>query len=137
LAIVIDPPAGLVGAPGVVGVGIDVVDVARFGRALDRTPRFAGRVFTDTELAAGRSGSGDASLAARFAAKESVLKALGLGIFAVPLRDIEVTGGGDHAPTLVLHGVALAAAAERGIGRWMLSLSHDGAVAAAIAVGLR
>lgn len=128
----IDVPEGLADHPAVVGVGIDVVDVGRMATALERTAGFATRVFTDDE----RSHPGVASLAARFAAKEAVLKALGAGIFDLPLRDIEITGGGDEPPGIVLHDSAALAAESRGVGRWLVSLTHDGGVAAAVAVAL-
>lgn len=129
----IDPPDGLRTLGGVVGVGIDVVEVARIERAILRTERFAQRVFTATERSAADRG-GTSSLAARFAAKEAVLKSLGLGVFEVPLRDIEVTGGGDEPPSIRLHGEASQRAIDAGVSRWLVSLSHDGGVAAAIVV---
>jgi holo-[acyl-carrier protein] synthase len=121
----------------VVGVGVDVVEVRRMAGALERTPGFADRCFTEAEQAACRlRADAAASFAARFAAKEAVLKALGLGIFAVPLVDIEVVGGADVAPSLVVSGRAAAAASAAGVQRWLVSLSHDGGVAAAVAVAL-
>lgn len=132
----IESPPGLASVPGVVGVGIDVVDLDRFRSALARTPRFAQRVFTAGELRVDGQPRGAASLAARFAAKEAVLKALRLGIFDVALHDIEVTGGRDEPPGLLLHSTAAAAAAGVGVGRWLLSVTHDGGVAAAVAVGM-
>jgi holo-[acyl-carrier protein] synthase len=135
---VIEPPEGLDAAPGVVGIGVDVVEVRRMARALERTTRFADRCFTPAEQATCRARSEPAaSFAARFAAKEAVLKALGLGLFSVPLVDIEVVGGADAAPAIALSGRAADAAAAAGAGRWLLSLSHDGGVAAAVAVALR
>lgn len=132
----IEPPAELGHQPGVVGVGIDVVDVERMRLALGRTERFGTRYFTESELARARPEDPAPSLAARFAAKEAVLKALGLGIFDLPLREIEVTGGGDTPPAIRLHAGAAQAAADRGVGRWFLSLTHDGGVAAAVVVAV-
>ena len=128
-----DLALGETGIVGVVGVGIDVVDIERVRRALARTPRFEHRVFTAAEIEHCRSGPDpESSFAARFAAKEAVLKALGLGIFAAPLNRIEVVGGGDAAPELVVDLGPTSAC----VARWLLSLSHDGGVAAAVAVAV-
>ncbi len=124
----------------IVGVGVDAVDVARFRRVLDRRPRFAARCFTASEQS-DATGSADVtqSLAARFAAKEAVMKALGTGIGAFALTDVEVrrtTGGGAtrNAPFLVLHGTAAELAGARGAGRLHLSLTHTDGVAIAFVV---
>lgn len=133
----IDVPHGLGAVPGVVGVGIDVVDVARMATALERTRGFAARYFTEAERATCTTRPDPAaSFAARFAVKEAVLKALGLGIFDVPLVGIELVGGGVAAPSVRLAGPAARRAAEAGALRWLVSVSHDGGVAAAVAVGL-
>ena len=71
-------------------------------------------------------------LSTRFAAKEAVWKALGVGLGAVALHDVEVVGGGDRAPGLSLHGKAAALAASAGVGRWHVSLSHADRVAMAV-----
>jgi holo-[acyl-carrier protein] synthase len=86
----------------ILGVGVDAVPVARMRRALERTPRFAERVFTPQELrtAAGRA-SRDASLAARFAAKEAARKALGT---VIAWRDVEVVSSDDRVPKLRVSG---------------------------------
>ncbi len=125
---------------GIVGVGVDAVDVARFRRLLDRRPRLATRCFTETEQS-DASGSADVaqSLAARFAAKEAVMKALGTGIGAFALTDVEVrrtpgTGATRNAPFLVLHGTAAELAGAHGAGRFHLSLSHTDDVAIAFVV---
>jgi holo-[acyl-carrier protein] synthase len=121
----------------VVGIGIDVVEVRRMARALERTAGFADRCFTAGEQGTCRARPDPAaSFAARFAAKEAVLKALGLGLFAVPLGEIEVVGGGDEPPSLRLSGRAAGEASAAGVGRWLLSVSHDGGVAAAVAVAV-
>ena len=84
------------------GVGIDAVPVARMRLALERTPRLADRVFTPQELeTAARRASRDASLAARFAAKEACRKALGA---TIAWRDVEVIAGHDRAPSLRVVG---------------------------------
>ena len=124
----------------VVGVGVDAVDVARFRRVLDRRPRVASRCFTTTEQL-DASGSTDAvqSLAARFAAKEAVMKALGSGLGAFAWRDVEVrrttgTGATRNAPYLVLHGAASELASARGAANFHLSLTHTDGVAIAFVV---
>lgn len=124
----------------VVGVGVDAVDVARFRRVLARRPGVAGRVFTDAERA-DAAGGGDPveRLAARFCAKEAALKALGRGIGAFALREVEVVrhpgpGPGRGAPTLRLGPAAAAVAAGRSVGRWHVSLTHTATVAMAVVV---
>jgi len=124
----------------IVGVGVDAVDVARFRRVLDRRPSFAARCFTSSEQS-DATGSADVaqSLAARFAAKEAVMKALGTGIGAFALTDVEVrrtTGRGAtrNAPFLVLHGTAAELAGAQGAGQFHLSLTHTDGVAIAFVV---
>ena len=127
-------------AGAIVGVGVDAVDVARFRRVLHRRPRLAARCFTESERS-DATGSADMvqSLAARFAAKEAVMKALGTGIGGFALTDVEVcrTGGRGatrHAPSLRLHGTAAALAGAQGAGTFHLSLTHTDAVAIAFVV---
>jgi len=113
----------------IVGVGIDVVQIARIERALARTPGLADRLFTDGERALPRA----ESLAARFAAKEAVAKALGAP-GGLRWRDAEVVNDPGGRPRLVLHGGVAEEAAAQGISTWHLSLSHDGGVATAVVV---
>ena len=110
-------------------MGIDVVEVQRIERALARTPTLAARLFTAGERTSGRV----ESLAARFAAKEAVAKALGApgGLRWV---DAEVVNDPSGRPRLVLHGGVAEEAAAQGISTWHLSLSHDGGVATAVAI---
>jgi holo-[acyl-carrier protein] synthase len=112
------------------GVGIDLIDVARFERVLERRPRLAERVFTDAEreYAAGRARPG-MHLAARFCAKEAVAKALGLTAWT--FRDVEVVATA-AAPEVRLSGAVAARAAEVG-GEVAISLTHTDDVAAAVA----
>lgn len=110
------------------GVGVDVVDVARLRRVLARTPRLAERLFTD-----GERHRPVESLAARFAAKEAVAKALGAP-GGLRWRDAEVCAGERGRPVLALHGGVAAEAAAQGIRVWHLSLSHDGGIATAVVV---
>jgi holo-[acyl-carrier protein] synthase len=115
----------------IVGVGIDVVDIARFGAELDRAPRLRERLFTPTERDLPL-----ASLAARFAAKEAVAKALG----APPgMRWVDATVvRGDHgAPSLHVEGTVLARADELGVSRFHLSMSHDAGIASAVVIAER
>jgi holo-[acyl-carrier protein] synthase len=112
-------------------VGIDLLEIDRLERALERTPRLAERLFTDAEreYAAGRGRPGE-HLAARFCAKEAVAKALDLTSWN--FRDVEVLGTGGP-PELRLHGAAAARAAELGV-RVEISLTHTRRDAAAVAV---
>ena len=130
--------------PGtVVGIGVDAVDVVRFRRILARRPGFAARFFTDIERAdAGRSPDPTESLAARFAAKEAVMKALGTGLGGFALTEVEVRRGDGPgatagAPSLVLHGEAAALASRCEAGRFHLSLTHTAEVAVAFVVAER
>ncbi len=120
----------------VVGVGIDLCEVERMRRVLERTPTFADRVFTagEREVCDRRPRGAAEGYAARFAAKEAVLKALGAGLGACALRDIEVVRGPSGAPSLALHGSASTLAADRGVTMWHVSLTHTAAVAAAMVV---
>ncbi|HTL24241.1 MAG TPA: holo-ACP synthase [Mycobacteriales bacterium] len=112
----------------IVGVGVDVVEVARLGRSLERTPALMDRLFTTAEQGVEKL----ESLAARFAAKEAVAKVLGApGLAWVEAEVVRLENG---APLLVLHGDALAHAQAMGIARWHLSLSHDGGFATAFVV---
>ncbi len=116
--------------------GVDLVSIPRFGQALERHgERLLARLFTPGELAC--CGGQVASLAARFAAKEAVAKALGTGIGAIRWRDIEVLHEENGAPALHLHGQAAAQADALGLRLWSISLSHtrDYAVALVVALG--
>ncbi|HEV7706748.1 MAG TPA: holo-ACP synthase [Asanoa sp.] len=118
----------------IVAVGIDVVLVERFTGALARTPLLGDRLFTEAERLTG-SGNPRApeSLAARFAAKEAVAKALGAPA-GLHWHDCEVVTDPDGRPWLTVSGTVAAAATERGVNRWHLSLSHDGGIASAMVV---
>jgi holo-[acyl-carrier protein] synthase len=117
------------------GIGTDVVTVGRIQTILARTPAFAGEVFTDRERSTCRARREPArAFAARFAAKESFLKALGLGLWdGVSLRDIEVQEE-EGRPRLCLGPSAQAALARAGGGAPRLSLSTAGDVAMALVV---
>jgi holo-[acyl-carrier protein] synthase len=110
-----------------VHVGIDLIEIDRVERALERRPRLAERLFTEGELAYARERARPARhLAARFAAKEAVIKALGQG---VPPREIEVVAG--EPPRLELHGRAAEVAGDAEIA---ISLTHSRESAAAVAI---
>ena len=118
----------------IVSVGMDVVLVERFVRALERTPQLADRLFTDGERHTTSGNPRPAeSLAARFAAKEAVAKALGAPS-GLRWHDCEVVSDAAGRPWLTMSGTVAAAAAECGITRWHLSLSHDGGIASAMVV---
>lgn len=122
-----------------VGLGVDIVEIERMRRILDRTPSFAHKVFTEAEQAyCNRKASPATHYAARFAAKEAVCKALGTGILAsgIGLQDVEVTLDSRGKPQVALHGAAAEIAQEQGVLDVPLSLSytHDVAVANAVAI---
>jgi holo-[acyl-carrier protein] synthase len=120
---------------GVVGVGIDAVDLLRFARVLGRRASLADRLFTPGELAYARSAVDPVPrLSTRFAAKEAVMKALGVGLGAFSFHDVEVVRIGLDAPGLVLTDAAEALAVRSGVSRWHLSLSHTSEVAVALVV---
>jgi holo-[acyl-carrier protein] synthase len=121
----------LVASAAVSGVGVDLLEVARLERALERRPRLAERLFTEAErgYAAARARP-TMHLAARFCAKEAVAKALGLTAWS--FRDVEVIAT-EAAPEVRLTGRAAARAAELGVSA-SVSLTHTAGLAAAIAV---
>ncbi|MFZ2016986.1 MAG: holo-ACP synthase [Nocardioides sp.] len=112
----------------IVGVGIDVVDISRFENSLRRTPGLASRLFTPAE-----TGRPPASLAARFAAKEALAKALG-GPGNMAWHDAEVVSELSGRPMFTLRGTVAAEAAAIGAVHVHLSLSHDAGIASAVVV---
>jgi len=112
----------------VVGVGIDVVDVERFGESLERTPGLRERLFTP-----GERGHRLASLAARFAAKEAMAKALGAPT-GMAWHDAEVVREQSGRPLMTIAGTVRARADELGVSSVHLSLSHDAGIASAVVV---
>lgn len=119
-----------------IGVGIDVVDIERFRVALTRTPTMRARVFTQVELDyVAPKLDPVPSLAARFAAREAVMKAMGVGLGAFGFHDVWVeVDSSSGAPHLQVRGAAEELAAGRGVVSWHLSLAHDGGVATAMVV---
>ena len=118
-----------------IGIGVDVVEIDRFRLALSRTPSMRSRLFVPTELDyVAPKADPVPSLAARFAAREAVMKALGLGLGAFGFHDAWVEVEASGAPRLVVTSRARELAVDRGVVRWHLSLSHDGPVAVAMVV---
>ena len=114
--------------------GIDIVELDRVTRVLERHPeRFLARVFTPAEVAHCRGRIPE--LAARFAAKEATMKALGTGVRGVSWRDIDVLPNRRGKPLLLLHGTAAARAARIGLADVDVTLTHAREYAAAIVVG--
>lgn len=123
--------------PGIVGVGIDLVDVDRFRTSLQRTPSMRERMFTPGERAYAESANDPAErYAARFAAKEAVMKALGVGLGAFGFHDVEVQREDGGRPSLVVIGAAELLAVERGVIAWQLSLTHTTLSAGAVVVAV-
>ncbi|WP_328319131.1 holo-ACP synthase [Streptomyces sp. NBC_00388] len=118
----------------IVGVGIDVAEIERFAAALERTPEMAQRLFVPDELLLPGGGRrGIASLAARFAAKEALAKALGAPR-GLRWTDAEVYVEDGGRPRLRVTGTVAARAAELGVRSWHVSLSHDAGVASAVVI---
>ena len=118
----------------IIGIGADVVSVPRFSESLVRSPGLRRRLFTAAELVNDAGGARtDTSLAARFAAKEAVAKALGVPP-GLAWHDCEVVADGVGRPWLRVSGTVASAATAQGIERWHLSLSHEGDLAVAYVV---
>ncbi|MEX8059069.1 holo-ACP synthase [Microbacterium sp. 16-032] len=112
----------------IVGIGVDLVDVPRFEEHLERTPRLLPRLFSASERVLKPR-----SLAARYAAKEALIKALG-GSDGVHWTDIEVTSEASGRPVFSLSGETAATVAARGITALHLSMSHDAGLATAYVI---
>lgn len=120
-----------------IGIGVDLCEVDRMRAALARTPTLRARVFTPEEQAyCDRRRDPTERYAARFAAKEAVMKAMSVGVGACKWVEIEVAKAPSGAPSVRLHGGALALADSLGIREWRLTLTHTHRVAEAIAVAL-
>ena len=121
----------------IVGLGIDVIEVARLAQAVRRHgERFVDRIFTGAERAAcDARGDRVLALAARFAAKEACLKALGTGwAEGLGFRDVEVVREENRPPRLVLHQAAARRAEALGVVRSHVSLTHQPGLAAAVVI---
>jgi holo-[acyl-carrier protein] synthase len=112
----------------IIGVGIDVVDVARFGQSLARTPRLLERLFTESERSLGLN-----SLSARFAAKEALAKALGAPV-GLHWTHASVENGDNGRPHLKIWGTVEACATALGVRQLHLSISHDAGIASAVVI---
>lgn len=123
---------------GTVGLGVDIVEIERMRRILEKTPSFARKVFSQAEQDYCNSKSNPAThYALRFAAKEAVVKALGTGFTdGIWVRDIEVVRTKSGRPVIKLTGRALEVAQAQGVREMTISLSytHTDAVACAMAV---
>ena len=114
------------------GIGLDLLEIARLERALERRPALARRLFTEAELAYARSRARPGQhLAARFCAKEAVAKALALDV--VEFRDVEVVNTPTGAPEVMLRGAADKRAEILGV-EVKISLTHTGTDAGAVAI---
>jgi holo-[acyl-carrier protein] synthase len=112
----------------IIGVGIDVVDIARFGQTMKRTPRLLERLFIESERSMGLN-----SLAATFAAKEALAKALGAPA-GLHWADACVLRGDDGRPHMRMWGTVEARAAALGVNELHVSLSHDAGIASAVVI---
>ena len=114
-------------------IGVDIIEIDRIKRAISRWQgAFLKRIYTPAELENHHNVS---SLAARFAAKEAVMKALGTGTRGVSWTDIEILTNGSGAPIVRLYGRALRKSAKVGIARFQVSLSHSRKYAIAFVIG--
>jgi holo-[acyl-carrier protein] synthase len=117
----------------VIGIGVDAVDIERFRRSLARTPGMRTRLFTQSELEyVAPKADPVPSLAARFAAREAVMKALGVGLGAFAFHDVWVEVAQSGAPSLRVSGAALDLADRAGVTGWHLTLTHTDATAIAV-----
>lgn len=129
------PMCGGGGVDVIVGIGIDLVDIERFRVSLERTPSMRTRLFTDVELAyVAPKVDPVPSLAARFAAREAVMKALGLGLGAFGFHEVWVERAESGAPSLSIVGGAKVHADQAGVRSWHLSLTHSATTAGAYVV---
>jgi holo-[acyl-carrier protein] synthase len=121
----------------VIGIGVDLVELDRFRVSLARTPGIITRCFTGDEQAYARAKRDPTErYAVRFAAKEAVMKAMGVGLGEVRMVDIEVVRNASGRPSIVLHGSAAKLAEAHGIVEWKITLTHTKHMAEAIAVAL-
>jgi holo-[acyl-carrier protein] synthase len=119
----------------VVGIGVDAVDIERFRKSLERTPTMRERLFTQVELDyVAPKADPIPSLAARFAAREAVMKALGVGLGAFGFHDVWVERRDSGEPTLVVTAAAQKLADAAGVTSWHLSITHTDSLAIAYVV---
>lgn len=119
----------------IVGLGIDLAEIDRVAGLLERYPRFAQRCFTEHEQEyAMRFAKPARRFAARFAGKEAVMKSMGTGYRKIRWTDVEITGGGK--PTVNLFGTAAARAAQLGVVRVEVTITHTDTDAMVFAIAL-
>ena len=117
------------------GIGVDAVDIERFRTSITRTPTMRERLFTPIELEyVAPKVDPVPSLAARFAAREAVMKAMGLGLGAFGFHEVWVERAESGVPSLQITGRALELAVNRGITSWHLSLTHSDLIALAYVI---
>jgi len=122
----------------IVGIGVDAVEIDRFRRSLERSPSMKARLFTSEELDyVEPHDDPTASLAARFAAREAVMKAMGVGLGAFEFHDVWVQRADSGRPTLAVTGRAQQIANELGITDWHLSITHTDSTAIAYVIAVR
>ena len=123
---------------GIYAIGVDILEADRIRDAIDRHPGFIKRIYTENEIKYCESKLKTRYLhyAARFAAKEAVAKALGVGIGVVGWKDIEILRDSAHKPILQLQGNAEKYAKELNLNHWSISLSHTHTYAIAMAAAL-
>ena len=122
----------------IVGIGVDAVEIDRFRRSLERTPSMKTRLFTREELEyVEPHDDPTASLAARFAAREAVMKAMGVGLGAFEFHDVWVQRADSGRPTLAVTGRAEQIANELGVTGWHLSITHTDTTAIAYVIAVR
>ena len=125
-------------SPSAVGLGVDLLEIDRMERAIERTPRILERLFTSGEREYAWSKARPAvQYATFFAAREAVLKALGSGFAGIGYTDVEITHDAKGKPEVVLHGEALALAEQQGVIEIQISLSHTHQMAVASAVAIK
>jgi holo-[acyl-carrier protein] synthase len=118
-----------------IGIGVDAVEIERFRRSLERTPTMRTRLFTAEELDYVAPKSDPVpSLAGRFAAREAVMKALGVGLGAFGFHDVWVRRQESGAPMLVFSGAAAALAEAANVRHWHLSITHSELIAIAYVI---
>jgi holo-[acyl-carrier protein] synthase len=133
-----DPLAALAAHPAVLGLGIDLCDIERLRVSMARTQGMRNRIFTPAEQEyCERKRDPAERYAARFAAKEAVMKAMGIGLGGCTVNHIEVVRNEKTgAPAVFLHDTAARVAADRGVTTWLLSLTHTAGLAQATAIAL-
>ena len=118
----------------IIPIGVDIVEISRIRRAISKWPHtFLERVYTKTEIQ--NCNNVASRLAARFAAKEAVMKALGTGAKGISWHDIEVVSNKNGAPLIHLYGKAQDKAQENGIKEFSISVSHSNRYAVAFVIG--